>query len=88
VDKQRAVDDRPDPARVDALRAALLRADRGEGTPEDASELADLARWLWEQFDRHTDGIPAGSSYHAATRRIFEPTPEQEADALFRRLLG
>jgi hypothetical protein len=83
-----AVDDRPDPPRVDALRAAVPRAERGEGTPEDARELAGLARWLWEQFDHHTDGIAAGSAYHAATRWIFAPTPEQEADVLFRRLLG
>jgi hypothetical protein len=87
-DQPGAVDDQPSPVRVEALRAAVLRADRGDGTAQDAQDLAELARWLWLQFDHHTPGIPAGARYHAATRRVFEPTPEQETDALFRRLLG
>jgi hypothetical protein len=88
VDGAADADDRPSPARAAALRAAVLRADRGDGTAQDARDLAELARWLWLQFDEHTEGIPAGSAYHAACRWVFAPTPEQEADALFRRLLG
>jgi hypothetical protein len=89
MDDQHPVDGAPTPTRVEALRAAVRRAERGEGTPDDARELAGLARWLWEQFAEPLSARDA-ACYYAANRCLFEPlTPEEAAaDALFRRLLG
>jgi hypothetical protein len=78
--------ERPDPARVAALRAAILRAEQGQGIPDDARELAGLARWLWEQFAEPLSARDA-ALYHATNRCLFEPPTEEEAaaDALLRK---
>jgi hypothetical protein len=95
-EERRTADDRPDPAREDALRAAVIRAEAGQGTADDARELAGLARWLWEQFAEPLSARDA-ALYHATNRCLFEspteapepPTEEEAAaDALLRKLLG
>jgi hypothetical protein len=74
---------------VEEVRAAVLRAEQGAGTPDDARELAGLARWRWEQFAGPLSARDAARS-HEANRCLFEPPTEEEAaaDASFRRLLG
>jgi hypothetical protein len=64
-----------DRARVEILRAAVLRAERGQGTPEDARELAGLARWLWEQFAGPLSARDA-ALYYQENRCLFAPQTE------------
>jgi hypothetical protein len=89
MDEQRAVGEQPERDRADALRAAVIRAERGEGTAEDAYELAGLARWLWEQFAEPLSARDA-ALYYATNAPLFAPQTDEEAraDALLRRLLG
>jgi hypothetical protein len=88
-EERRTADDRPDPAREDALRAAVIRAEAGQGTADDARELAGLARWLWQQFGQPLSAWDA-ACYYEANRCLFAPQAEEEiaAGALLRRLLG
>jgi hypothetical protein len=83
--------ERLDPEWVAALRAAVLRAEGGGGTPDDARALAGLARWLWEQFAQPMSAQDT-ARYYAANRSLFESRTETEeaaaAEAVLRRLLG
>jgi hypothetical protein len=80
--------ERLDPARVADLRAAIRRAERGDGTADDARELAALSGWFWQQFSEPLSAQDA-ALYSAENRCLFEPQKEAEAaDALLRRLLG
>jgi hypothetical protein len=74
---------------VESVRAAIRRAERGEGTAADARELAALSRWFWQQFSEPLSARDA-ARYSAENRCLFEPQTEAEiaADALRRRLLG
>jgi hypothetical protein len=78
-----------DRARVEILRTAVRRAERGEGTPEDTREPAGLARWLWEQFAGPLSAWDA-AHYYQENRCLLEAQTDDEAAAaaLFRRLLG
>lgn len=89
MDERDAGDDQPSPRRVEALQAAVRRAEQGEGTAQDAADLAELARWLWGVV-AEAGAIPEHSGYPAALRRTFGHPSDDEAsaDALLRRLLG